>query len=180
MVYRYKLIMNVIYVSVLGSFILLFCSSCSYSSYSGSIGDTSFSFAHPISDSIYPYPIHEVTFDAPGPPTPFINSNVISVLVSSFQNETVYSINSLTNYMKNEKSITDFSVTENNTIQLSGAPAEYIKFQYTGFGLRPICFYGVFLSTSYNGYTISIEIIGINPVDFSFKELTSTLKIKEK
>jgi hypothetical protein len=155
-------------------------SGCSYKTYTGEIGDATYSFKYRGE-----YPVN--------PPNPLassqINANILSL--DYFISVTTHPGDNIETVLGSYKTKTDpqdlnkFEILGNDTINIAGIPAEHITYIYEGYTTLPVLYGGNFAYFKYKSYTVEIHVlfpIWIEGKDLgteAFNMLVETFKIED-
>jgi hypothetical protein len=166
-------------------------SGCTYKTYTGNIGDATFSFRYRKNDCVKPYnPYAEFSESHPIPPTGVTEGCSSS---DSHINIYIYGKRGLTNdaeislelflaNLSGNEYLRDLEVIERDTIIIAGITAEYVNYYYEGYKTEPVGYEGKFISFAYGDYIVDIDVLfpmGNLDTDIAFDLLVETFKIRE-
>jgi hypothetical protein len=165
---------------------LFLANSCTNHRYVGTTQYFSFSFDYSKNDLIYPHSLRSWPFDVPAPPQlPFSKypTALISIDFISDWSSNETDILSLDSALGSINGIIYHKIYEVNTVNLGDIVAEYVRYEYYSYDIKPISFSGIFVSALYKGELIEIDLVsslGNKGAENAFQRIVDTFKIKEK
>ena len=160
---------------------------CTYKTYTGRIGDATFSFQYRKNDCVNPKPYDPYSgmYDPP-PPIPeggFYPNSHINVDVSLVDNRIPDAKTSLEHFvsaLETGEYIRDLEIMDRDTVTITGLTAEYVHYFYTGYTTVPVPYEGKFASLIHKGYIVDIDVLYVEgwlDTDEAFNLLVKTFKI---
>jgi hypothetical protein len=188
--WSYRLSKAVI-VSLILVFITVGISGCTYKTYTGDIGNATFSFQYRKNDCVKPYnPYAEFSESHPLPPTGVTagcssSDSHINIYIygkRGLANDSEVSLELFLTYLSGNEYLRDLEVKERDTIIIDGITAEYMNYYYEGYTTEPVGYEGKFISFVYGDYIVDIDVLfpmGNVDTDIAFDLLVETFKIRE-
>jgi len=166
-------------------------SGCTYKTYTGNIGDATFSFQYRENDCVKPYDPYSELSDPPLLPRTGITEGCSSS--DSHINIYIYGKRGLTNdaeislelflsFLFGNEYLRDLEVRERGTVVIAESTAEYVNYSYEGYTIEPVFYEGKFISFVYGDYIVDIDVLfqtGNPDTDIAFDLLVDTFTIND-
>jgi hypothetical protein len=169
-------------------FITISLSGCTYKTYTGDIGNATFSFQFRKNDCVNPPDEFLGDFDPPRPlpegcsyyPDSHINIDIYD------KNPYIYnaemSLEDFIYSLLGNDYLRDLEVRERGTVIIAGMTAEYANYFYTGYTTVPLYYEGKVASFVYGDYIVDIDVLfmeGNLDTDIAFNLIVDTFTINE-
>ena len=150
-----KRLQIIIFTGLLTAIMLsILLSGCSYKTYTGKIGEATYSFKYRGD-----YPVN--------PPNPLassqINANILSlnyfISVTSHPGDNIETVLGSYKTKSDPQDLNKFEIVGNDTIIIAGIPAEHVTYTYEGYTTLPVLYGGHFAYFKYKSYTVEIHVL---------------------